>query len=88
MKQKSEIKKHNKGKPADNKNVIIINRLTDKIIKKGFVALPGNTSSSKNNDDRDILVGRTKNGGFVSYPKKQAIIKKGFVSYYLQEACL
>lgn len=77
MKRKSENTKRNKGRPGEQNNFSYspesyknINE-TDKYVRKGFVAWPDTKSSgTKKNADKNTLEGRTRNGGYVAYPKQ------------------
>lgn len=78
MKHKFENNKHNKDGPWKNDSYpmrSIISGHNDedpKNTKQGFVAWPEKTLPLIcNDDDIEILEGRTKGGGYVAYPKKK-----------------
>ncbi|MDQ6762253.1 MAG: hypothetical protein M3015_06460 [Bacteroidota bacterium] len=79
MKHKFENDKHNKDGPGQTDSYPVRSILSGQIIndsqnnaKQGFVAWPEKTLPLKNNDEEiEVLEGRTKGGGYVAYPKKK-----------------
>jgi MFS family permease len=74
---KSKAKNYNKNEDNEKKNsysrgmpaaLNVYNPIGS--VRKNFVAFPEKTSISLENADHEIYEGRTKNGGYVAYPRK------------------
>ena len=82
MKQKTENNKHNKGGPGVKSNFVpstygYLNCLDrGQWNKKGFVAWPEVKRRAVARIDDEITEGRTRNGGYVAYPKSTALGEK------------
>jgi hypothetical protein len=77
MKTLFKKNKHNKDGPLEKCDSLQMPNIPEKIndeekaIKKAFVAWPENKSSEIiENKNIEIIEGRTKNGGYVAYPKE------------------